>query len=164
MPCWRKDLKLSKKRLSFRYFHENTLTKLCICKTWNYQMCLNPFIWWLAYDTYLIFISSLMHHIIILLVLLIELLLVQLICCVFAPDRINKIAFVVCFNLSCFLDTLKLLVLTWIFHYENSMQAYGRELAEARECCKKYRITGKDAELTQVLLPSHLIISLCMTK
>lgn len=31
------------------------------------------------------------------------------------------------------------------------MQAYGRELAEARECCKKYRTTGKDAELTQVL-------------
>jgi FKBP12-rapamycin complex-associated protein len=40
------------------------------------------------------------------------------------------------------------------------IQAYGRELAEARECCKKYRTTGKDAELTQVLF--HLTISLCM--
>lgn len=30
------------------------------------------------------------------------------------------------------------------------LQAYGRELLEARECCLKYRKTGKDAELTQV--------------
>lgn len=30
-------------------------------------------------------------------------------------------------------------------------QAYGRELQEAHECCLKYRRTGKDAELTQVL-------------
>ncbi|ONK75401.1 uncharacterized protein A4U43_C03F16470 [Asparagus officinalis] len=29
------------------------------------------------------------------------------------------------------------------------IQAYGRELLEARECCLKYRRTGKDAELTQ---------------
>ncbi|PKA52215.1 Serine/threonine-protein kinase TOR [Apostasia shenzhenica] len=29
------------------------------------------------------------------------------------------------------------------------IQAYGRELLEARECCFKYRRTGKDAELTQ---------------
>ncbi|KAJ4809422.1 Serine/threonine-protein kinase [Rhynchospora pubera] len=29
------------------------------------------------------------------------------------------------------------------------IQAYGRELVEARECCIKYRTTGKDAELTQ---------------
>ncbi|XP_020086675.1 serine/threonine-protein kinase TOR isoform X1 [Ananas comosus] len=29
------------------------------------------------------------------------------------------------------------------------IQTYGRELLEARECCLKYRSTGKDAELTQ---------------
>lgn len=32
---------------------------------------------------------------------------------------------------------------------EAFIQAYGRELLEARECCLKYRRTGKDAELTQ---------------
>ena len=30
------------------------------------------------------------------------------------------------------------------------VQNYGRELAEANECCMKYRRTGKEAELTQV--------------
>lgn len=29
------------------------------------------------------------------------------------------------------------------------VQNYGRELAEANECCMKYRRTGKEAELTQ---------------
>lgn len=30
------------------------------------------------------------------------------------------------------------------------VQSYGRELAEAYECCMKYQRTGKEAELTQV--------------
>jgi FKBP12-rapamycin complex-associated protein len=32
------------------------------------------------------------------------------------------------------------------------VQNYGRELAEANDCCMKYRRTGKEAELTQVSL------------
>lgn len=32
------------------------------------------------------------------------------------------------------------------------VQNYGRELAEANECCTKYKRTGKEAELTQVSL------------
>jgi len=31
------------------------------------------------------------------------------------------------------------------------MQAYRHELKEAHECCCNYKITGKDAELTQVI-------------
>jgi FKBP12-rapamycin complex-associated protein len=30
------------------------------------------------------------------------------------------------------------------------VQAYGRELQEANECCMKYKRSGKEAELTQV--------------
>ncbi|RWR77912.1 serine/threonine-protein kinase TOR isoform X2 [Cinnamomum micranthum f. kanehirae] len=36
------------------------------------------------------------------------------------------------------------------------IQAYGRELQEAHECCLKYRRTGKDAELTQSVSPELL--------
>ncbi|PKA52204.1 Serine/threonine-protein kinase TOR [Apostasia shenzhenica] len=41
------------------------------------------------------------------------------------------------------------------------IQAYGHELLEARECCFKYRRTGKDAELTQITmcLGSTLIVT-----
>lgn len=30
------------------------------------------------------------------------------------------------------------------------VQAYGRELQEAHECCMRFRRTGKEAEITQV--------------
>ncbi|KAK1282825.1 Serine/threonine-protein kinase TOR [Acorus calamus] len=36
------------------------------------------------------------------------------------------------------------------------IQAYGRELLEARECCLNYKRTGKDAELTQSVSPELL--------
>ncbi|KAG6466858.1 hypothetical protein ZIOFF_075342 [Zingiber officinale] len=36
------------------------------------------------------------------------------------------------------------------------VQTYGRELQEARDCCLKYRSTGKDAELTQSVSPELL--------